>query len=85
MDTKKEYSLMTDSNWTVPSYDLSKIELNLPPELPLAKLDKVEVVSKSTPTEKGNYGRIILTVCLALGAILIFYFGRGLLKDLKKD
>ena len=85
MDTKKEYSLMTDSNWTVPSYDLSKIELNLPPELPLAKLDKVEVVSKITPTEKGNYGRIILTVCLALGAILIFYFGRGLLKDLKKD
>lgn len=85
MDNKKEYSLMTDSNWTAPSYDLSKIALHIPTDLPLAKLDNVEVISKDTPTEKNNYGRIILIVCLALGACLIFYFGRGLLKDLKKD
>lgn len=85
MDAKKEYSLMADSNWTAPNYDLSKIALHLPSDLPLAKLNKVEELSTNTRTRKENYGRIILTVCLALGAILIFYFGRGLLKDLKKE
>ncbi len=84
LDIKQEYSLQADSNWNTPNYDLSKIDLNLPPNIPVAKVSDIQAHKSDTTREEKGYGNWILIGCSILGILLVFYFGKGLLKDLNK-
>lgn len=82
---KQEYSLQVDSGWSAPNYDLSKIDLDLPPNIPSADVKEIKSINVSSTSQNKDYGNFILIVCSALGVLLVFYFGRGLIRDLNKE
>lgn len=85
MDKQQEYSLQADTNWTSPNYDLAKITLNLPSDIPTVTIGTIKNLETNSTSGNKNYGNYILVACSILGVCLVFYFGRGLIKDVNKD
>ena len=85
LDKKQIYNLQVDSIWSAPNYDLSKIDLNLPADIPVAKVSDIQINKTDSTLEDKDYGNWILIGCSILGIFLVFYFGKGLIKDLNKE
>lgn len=79
------YTLDADTGRKMPNYDLAKINLQLPDQLPNAEITKIEIPLDQLDDKKGTYGSIILIVCSILGVLAVFYFGNSLLRDMKKE
>lgn len=85
------YTLMCgDEKLKTPEYDLINFVSQIPQLLPVAKLDAIKEVPKVTKVEmekaKPFYEtQQFLWFCLGLGAIIIFFFSKSLLKDMGKD
>lgn len=79
------YTLDADSNRRAPNYDLARINLALPDQLPAAEITRIEIPLSQTDEKNGTYGKIILVLGSILGVLIVFYFGSSLLKDMKKE
>ncbi|HLS36751.1 MAG TPA: hypothetical protein VK023_00640 [Sphingobacterium bovisgrunnientis] len=86
LDEKEGYSLEADTTWKTPTYDLEKLNIDLSKITHSATVTNIEV--DSTQVADGNddkNGNLILIISSIVGALLVFYFGFSLLKDMKKE
>lgn len=79
-----------DDKLKSPEYDLINFVSQIPQLLPEAKLDAMKDIVQTKEViaekEKAFYEtKLFLWVCLGLGAIVIFFFSKSLLKDMAKN
>lgn len=76
------YELEADSSWSMPQYDLANMNINSAAAGTLG-LAAVAIESpRKAPKAKSTFGNYILWLGIGLGIVLVFYFSRGLLKDM---
>lgn len=86
LDQNQSYTLEADNEWKTPDYDINKLQLNLPKDLPKATISNISAQSKDQEkTENKSNGKLILIIGSIIGAIVVFYFGNSLIKDMKKN
>lgn len=80
------YALLADSSWNMPQYDLAQMEINTA-QAPLLSVEELPIrpqIQQVKATKQSPYGKYILWAGLIAGILLVFFFSRGLLKDIKK-
>ena len=85
LDENLTYTLEADSNWNTPNYDLDKLNLDLTKIKQSASLQNVQLIEvKSNDNVDNKHGNLILIISCIAGALIVFYFGFSLIKDMKK-
>lgn len=88
LNANNKYTLrLGNDKLKLPEYDLSNFVSSIPQLLPEASLDGIKEIPKiqaeNTVKEKSFFEtKQFLWLCLGLGAIIIFFFSKSLLKDM---
>jgi hypothetical protein len=86
LDESEEYSLEADTIWKMPTYDLEKLNIDFSKIKYSATVTNIELDKlKDSDNNNDNNGNLILIISSIVGALLVFYFGFSLLKDMKKE
>lgn len=86
LDEIEAYTLEADSEWTTPTYDLDKLNIDFSKIAHTATVNSVKIDSTGdTEKKEDSNGNLILIISSIIGALIVFYFGFSLIRDIKKE
>lgn len=85
LDERQTYSLEADTSWDTPTYYLERLNLDFSKIVQAASVNEVKFTeTKGNENRDDNNGKLILIISCVAGALIVFYFGFSLIKDMKK-